>query len=97
MNITILGHHLEVTDALRAYVTEKVERISGHYDKINKVNVTLSVEKYNQKAEATLHVTGNDIHADSVKDDMYAAIDDMADKLDRQVRHYKRKLTDHRL
>lgn len=97
MNITILGHHLEVTDALRAYVTEKVERISGHYDKINKVNVTLSVEKYNQKAEATLHVTGNDIHADSVKDDMYAAIDDMTDKLDRQVRHYKRKLTDHRL
>lgn len=97
MNITITGHHLDVTDALRAYVTEKVERISGHYDKINKVSVTLSVEKYHQKAEATLHVTGNDIHADSVQEDMYAAIDDMADKLDRQVRHYKRKATDHRL
>ncbi|MBS9778668.1 MAG: ribosome-associated translation inhibitor RaiA [Gammaproteobacteria bacterium] len=97
MNITILGHHIEVTEALRDYVTQKVERISGHYDKINKVNVTLSVEKYNQKAEATLHVTGNDIHADSTKDDMYAAIDDMVDKLDRQVRHYKRKITDHRM
>lgn len=97
MNITIIGRHLEVTEALRDYVTEKVERISGHYDKINKVNVVLSVEKFNQKAEATLHVTGNDIHAGSTKEDMYAAIDDMTDKLDRQVRHYKRKLTDHRL
>ncbi len=97
MNITVTGRHLEITDALREYVTEKVERISGHYDKINKVNVILSVEKFNQKAEATLHVTGNDIHADSVKEDMYAAIDDMTDKLDRQVRHYKRKLKDHRM
>lgn len=97
MNITVNGRHLEVTDALRDYVIEKVERISGHYDKINKVNVILSVEKYHQIAEATLHVTGNDIHANSSKEDMYAAIDDMTDKLDRQVRHYKRKLTDHRL
>lgn len=97
MNITITGRHLEVTEALRNYVHEKVARIEGHYDKINKVSVTLSVEKFNQKAEATLHVTGNDIHADSIKEDMYAAIDDMADKLDRQVRHYKRKLTDHRI
>ncbi|PIE45460.1 MAG: ribosomal subunit interface protein [Gammaproteobacteria bacterium] len=97
MNIKITGRHLDITDALRAYVEEKVERISGHYDKINKVSVILSIEKYNKKAEATLHVTGNDIHADSVKEDMYAAVDDMVDKLDRQVRHYKRKLTDHRL
>ncbi|PID65015.1 MAG: ribosomal subunit interface protein [Gammaproteobacteria bacterium] len=97
MNITIIGRHLEVTDALNAYVTEKVERISGHYDNINKVNVTLSVEKHNQKAEATLHVTGHDIHADAVHENMYAAIDEMSDRLDRQVRHYKRKLTDHRL
>ena len=97
MNITILGHHLEVTDALRSYVSEKVERISGHYDKINKVNITLSVEKYNKKAEATLHVAGNDMHADSINKDMYAAIDEMTDKLDRQIRHYKRKLTDHRI
>ncbi len=96
MNITITGRHLEITDALRNYVNEKVARIEGHYDKINKVSVTLSFEKFNQKAEATLHVTGNDIHADSVKEDMYAAIDDMVDKLDRQVRHYKRKITDHR-
>ncbi len=97
MNITITGRHLDVTDALREYTIEKVERISGHYDKINKVNVTLSVEKHHQKAEATLHVTGNDIHADAVCDDMYAAIDEMTDKLDRQVRHYKRKLKDHRI
>ncbi len=97
MNINITGHHLDVTDALRDYVTEKVERISGHYDKINKVNVTLSVERHNQKAEATLHVTGSDIHADAIHEDMYAAIDEMTDKLDRQVRHYKRKLKDHRV
>jgi len=96
MNITITGRHLEVTDALRAYVEKKVERIEGHYDKLSNVDVTLSVEKYNQKAEATLRVTGSDIHAGSIKEDMYAAIDDMVDKLDRQVRHYKRKQKDHR-
>ncbi len=97
MNITITGRHFDVTDALHDYAIEKVERISGHYDKINKVNVILSVEKHHQKAEATLHVTGNDIHADAVHGDMYAAIDEMTDKLDRQVRHYKRKLKDHRI
>ncbi len=97
MNITITGRHLEITDALHDYIHEKVARIEGHYDKINNVSVVLSVEKFNQKAEATLHVTGNDIHAGSIKEDMYAAIDDMADKLDRQVRHYKRKITDHRI
>lgn len=97
MNFNITGHHVEITDALRDYVSQKLDRIEGHYDKITSVNVTLTVEKLQQKAEATIHVAGNDIHANSVQPDMYAAIDDLADKLDRQVRRYKSKLTDHRL
>lgn len=97
MNFNITGHHVEITPALREYVSQKLDRIEGHYDKITSVNVTLTVEKLQQKAEATLHVAGNDIHADSIQEDMYAAIDDLADKLDRQVRRYKSKLTDHRL
>lgn len=97
MNFNITGRHVEITDALREYVSQKLDRIEGHYDKITSVNVILTVEKLQQKAEATLHVAGNDIHANSAHEDMYAAIDDLADKLDRQVRRYKSKLTDHRL
>ncbi|MPV86542.1 ribosome hibernation-promoting factor, HPF/YfiA family [Ostreibacterium oceani] len=96
MNLNITGHHVEVTDALRDYVTDKMARIEGHHDKIISVNVTLKVEKLDQKAEATLQLAGNTIHADSSKPDMYAAIDDMIDVLDRQVRHHKRRITDHR-
>ncbi len=96
MNFNITGHHVEITEALRSYVSDKLDRVEGHFDKITSVNVTLTVEKLERKAEATLHVAGQDIHADSVKDDMYAAIDDLADKLDRQVRRHKSKLKDHR-
>ncbi len=96
MNFNITGHHVEITDSLRDYVSQKLNRVEGHFDKITSVKVTLTVEKLQQKAEATLHVAGNDIHADSVQGDMYAAIDDLADKLDRQVRKHKSKITDHR-
>ncbi len=96
MNFNITGHHVEVTKALKDYVAEKLDKIEVHFDKITSVNVVLTVEKLEQKAEATLHVKGHDIHADSTKEDMYAAIDDMTDKLDRQVRRYKTKMTDHR-
>lgn len=95
MNLNITGHHLEVTDAIRDYVTTKLDRVIRHFDNVTSINVILSVEKLKQTAEVTLHVRGKDIFVESVDADMYAAIDSMADKLDRQVIKYKQKNQDH--
>jgi putative sigma-54 modulation protein len=95
MNLNITGHHIEVTPALREYVTGKVDKVIRHFDHVTKVHVILSVEKLVQKAEITLHVKGQDIYADSSDADLYAAIDLLADKLDRQVMKYKGKHNDH--
>jgi putative sigma-54 modulation protein len=91
MNLSISGHHLEVTPALREYVTVKLDKIRRHFDQVIDVNVFLSVDKLRQKAEIALHVRGKDIFAESVDDDLYAAIDSLVDKLDRQVLKYKDK------
>jgi putative sigma-54 modulation protein len=91
MNLSISGHHLEVTPALREYVTVKLDRIRRHFDQVIDVNVFLSVDKLRQKAEIALHVRGKDIFAESVDEDLYAAIDSLVDKLDRQVLKYKDK------
>lgn len=95
MNLQLTGLHLEVTPALRDYVTSKLERISNHFDHVIDVKVTLSVEKLAQKVEATLHVPGNDLHAACEDDNMYSAIDMLTDKLDRQVVKHKEKNADH--
>jgi putative sigma-54 modulation protein len=95
MNLHLSGHHLEITPALRDYVQSKLERITNHFDHVIDVKVTLSVEKLKQKAEATIHVPGNDLHAECSNDDMYSAIDLLADKLDRQVLKFKEKVSDH--
>lgn len=95
MQINLTGHHIEITQALRDYVTSKMERLERHFDHVIDVHVVLSVEKLRQKAEATLYVSGGNIHADAVDEDMYAAIDALIDKLDRQVKRHKEKLTDH--
>lgn len=95
MKIDVTGHHVEVTDALRDYVNSKMERLERHFDIINQAHVVLSVEKQRQKAEATLKVKGNKVFAEAVDGDMYAAIDSLADKLDRQVKKHKEKMTDH--
>ena len=95
MNLSISGHHLEVTPALRNYVTTKLERITRHFDQVIDVNAFLSVDKLQQKAEVTLHVRGKDIFAEAVEADLYAAIDTLIDKLDRQVIKYKSKRQDH--
>jgi len=95
MNLSISGHHLEVTPALREYVTGKLGRIRRHFDQVIDVNVCLSVEKLRQKAEINLHVRGKDLYAEAVDDDLYAAVDALVDKLDRQVLKYKDKRTDH--
>lgn len=95
MNLNITGHHVEVTPAIRDYVTGKLDRIIRHFDHVTAVHVILSVEKLVQKAEVTLHVKGKDIFADSTGEDLYASIDAMVDKLDRQVVRHKEKVTNH--
>lgn len=95
MNLTISGHHLDVTPAIREYVINKLERITRHFDHVIDVTVILSVEKLRQKAEINVHVRGKDIHVESVDTDLYAAIDAMTDKLDRQVCKHKERVQDH--
>jgi putative sigma-54 modulation protein len=95
MQFNISGHHVEVTDALRDYVGDKFKRIERHFDNVTDVQCILTVEKLEHKAEATIHVSGATLFADAVEDNMYAAIDALADKLDRQVRKHKEKVTDH--
>jgi putative sigma-54 modulation protein len=95
MQLNVTGHHVEVTPALRGYVERKLERIGRHFDQVIDVHCVLTVEKLRQKAEATLHVSGNAIHADATEEDMYAAIDLLTDKLDRCIKKHKEKLTDH--
>ncbi|MGQ5522483.1 ribosome hibernation-promoting factor, HPF/YfiA family [Chitinimonas sp. PSY-7] len=91
MNLNISGHHLEVTPAMREYVEAKLERVTRHFDHVIDMNVIVSVEKLQQKIEVTVHVRGKDIHVEAVQPDMYAAIDLVADKLDRQVLKHKEK------
>lgn len=95
MNLQLTGHHLEITPALRDYVQNKLNRVSNHFDHVIDVRVTMSVEKLVQRAEATLHVPGQDLHVECENENMYSAIDLMIDKLDRQVLKYKEKLVDH--
>lgn len=95
MNMNITGHHIEVTPAIRDYVTSKLDRITRHFDQVIDVKVTLSVEKLKQKAEVNVHLRGNDIHVETEDMDLYAAIDALVDKLDRQILKYKEKHGDH--
>jgi putative sigma-54 modulation protein len=95
MQLSLTGHHVDITPALRAYATKKLERVSRHFDSLIDVHCILTVEKLRQKAEATIQVSGRKIYADAVDEDMYAALDALADKLDRRVKKHKEKLTDH--
>jgi putative sigma-54 modulation protein len=96
MQITVSGHQVAVTPALRDYTVGKLDRIVRHYDHLHDVAVTLSVEKLLQTAEATLHCAANKtIHAVAQAADLYAAIDALADKLDTQVKKHKEKLKSH--
>ena len=91
MNLNVSGHHLDITPAMRTYVSGKFDRVTRHFDHVIDAHVILSVDKLVQKAEVTLHVRGKDIHAESIDADLYAAIDLLVDKLDRQVIKYKDK------
>ena len=95
MQLSVTGHHIDVTDSLRKYVSSKIGRIERHFDHVSDVHCILRVEKLRHTAEATVNVSGGKIFADSTQEDMYAAIDCLIDKLDRQVRKHKEKLVDH--
>jgi putative sigma-54 modulation protein len=95
MQINLTGHHVDVTPALRSYVETKFERVERLSSQVTGIHVVLGVEKLRQKAEATVHVAGGNLFADAEHDDMYAAIDALIDKVDRQLRRHKEKLTDH--
>ncbi len=95
MQLNLTGHHVEITQALRQYVTAKFDRLGRHFDQVTNVHVVLTVEKLSQKAEATLHLSGANVFADSAHEDMYAAIDNLVDKLDRQIRKHRDKQTSH--
>ena len=91
MNLHLTGHHVEITSAIRDYVTAKRERINRHFDHVIDVNVVMTVEKLDQRIEANVHMSGKDIHVQAPDGDMYAAIDGLIDKLDRQVLRHKER------
>jgi putative sigma-54 modulation protein len=91
MQLNISGHHVELTEALKEYVSEKFQRLERHFDQISNTNVTLQVEKLRQIAEATVNISGGELHAKAENEDMYAAIDALVDKLDRQILKHKEK------
>jgi ribosome hibernation promoting factor len=95
MQIDVTGRHVDITDSLKSYVENKFQRLERHFEHINNTHVILSVEKDRQKAEATVHVNRGNLFADNEQEDMYAAIDGLIDKLDRQLKKHKEKLTDH--
>lgn len=96
MNLNISGHHVDMTHALHDYVSNKMERIERHFDHVLEAQIVLEVEKLRHTAEATMQLRGTTLHAQSTKDDMYAAIDAMIDKLDRQTLRHKEKRQEHR-
>lgn len=95
MNLNISGHHLDVTPAIQEHVNQKLARVLRHFDHVIGVQVILSLEKLQRKAEVTVHVPGKDLHCEAIHQDLYAAIDLLADKLDRQILKHKARLQEH--
>lgn len=95
MQLNLSGHHVELTQAMREHVEDKITKLERHFDHVTNVNVVLTVEKQLMKAEASVNVLKGQLFADATSNDMYAAIDSMIDKLDRQIIKHKEKLTDH--
>ncbi|WP_305909074.1 ribosome-associated translation inhibitor RaiA [Methylomarinum sp. Ch1-1] len=96
MQVSVTGHHVDVTDSLRNYVEEKISKLKRHFDNVTDIHVILTVEKLQQQAEATVQVSGAKLFAEDTQEDMYAAIDNMVDKLDRQIIKHKEKMNSHR-
>ena len=96
MQISVTGHHIDVTESLKAHVESKFEKLERHFDNVTDVHVILTVEKLNQKAEATVQISGAKLFAEDTQEDMYVAIDNLVDKLDRQIMKHKEKNASHR-
>jgi putative sigma-54 modulation protein len=95
MQVTVAGHHVDVSDSLREYVESKLTRLERHFEHLTDVHCILTVEKLRHRAEATVNLTGSTVHAFAEEENMYAAIDALVDKLDRQVVKYKEKQQSH--
>lgn len=95
MQLTITGHQIDVTDSIREYIQTKLERVKRHFDQVLNVHVIISVEKVRHKSEATMHIGGRDFFAESTEDHLYKSIDLLVDKLDKQIRRHKDKITNH--
>jgi putative sigma-54 modulation protein len=95
MQINFTGHHLEVTEPLKQFTTDKFEKLLRHFEKIISIDVTFDIEKLTRIAKATIHVAGKNIHADSTADDMYKAVDGLVDKLDRQLKDFRSQQVEH--
>ena len=95
MNLMVSGHHLAITPAIDDYLRDKLARISRHFEQVIDIEVILSVDNLDHKVEAKVHLSGKDLFCESIDTDMYAAIDALADKLDRVVLKHKEKLVDH--
>jgi putative sigma-54 modulation protein len=95
MQIDLTGQHIDITAPLRQYVNSKLERLARHSPQVVDIHVILSVEKLRHKAEATLRLNGGSVFADATEEDMYAAIDALTDKLDRQVKKHNERMNDH--
>jgi putative sigma-54 modulation protein len=96
MNLQLTGQHVEITPAIRNYVLSKLERINRHFDHVIDVNVVMTIEKLDQKIEANVHLSGKDIHVEANDADMYAAIDNLTDRLDRQILKHKERFQVHK-
>jgi len=91
MNLKLTGSHVEITEAMREYVSSKISKITRHFDHVIDVSVILSIDKLKQKAEANIHIRGKDIFVEADSENMYASIDSLIDKLDRQILKHKEK------
>lgn len=96
MQLSISGHHLDITEAIKQHSIEKLSKIKHHFDHLININMILEVEKDVQKAEATIHISGADLFAKAESDNLYVSIDQMVNKLDSQIKKHKEKLNDHR-
>lgn len=96
MNVIINGKHMELTENLKVYAEEKIRKFQKYLSNITEATVTLSVEKYRHKAEVLLKVNGSMIQAEGITGEMYSSIDEVVEKLERQVKKYKEKVVSHR-
>lgn len=95
MQMNVTGHHVDVTTSMKDYLERKLDRVVKHCDNVIDVHCVLTVEKLQHRAEATVLLNGKPVHADAVEMDMYAAIDSLADKLERRVKKHREKQSDH--